>query len=520
MAKTRTPSDPAATHARESRRLSTLLEVSQALSGTLNLRSGLHRVLEVLAKHHGTVRSLVTLLRDNGELHVEASDGLDAPSHAVRYRVGEGIIGKVVESSRPIVVPRVSKEPTFLNRASKRPELPKEELSFICVPILLNRRAVGAIGVDLKFNADRDYDRYVKFLGIVASSIAAAVKIQRLIEEDKKRLVDENTHLRQELKERYDFSSIIGTSGPVRQMYEQMAQVAATNTTVLIRGESGTGKELIAHSIHYNSPRANKPFVKVSCAALPDSLIESELFGYERGAFTGAEQRKKGRFELAEGGTLFLDEIGDINLSTQVKLLRVLQEREFERLGSTETIKVNVRMVAATNKDMERAIAAGTFREDLYYRLNVFSIFVPPLRERKADLLLLVDHFLEKFSREHHKNIKRISTPAIDMLMSYHWPGNVRELENTLERAVLMCDGQVIHGHHLPPSLQTAEASNTVTRVSLADAVGAFEKDLIQDALKTTRGNRAKAARLLDTTERVLNYKVKKYSVDVRRFTS
>jgi len=520
MAKARVASDPAATHARESRRLSTLLEVSQALSGTLNLRSGLHRVLEVLAKHHGTVRSLITLLHDNGELHVEASDGLDAPSHAVRYRVGEGIIGKVVESGRPVVVPRVSKEPTFLNRASKRPELPKEELSFICVPILINRRAVGALGVDLRFNPDRDYDRYVKFLGVAASSIAQALKIQRLIEEDKKRLVDENTHLRQELKERYDFSTIIGTSGPVRQMYEQMAQVASTNTTVLIRGESGTGKELIAHSIHYNSPRANKPFVKVSCAALPDSLIESELFGYERGAFTGAEQRKKGRFELAEGGTLFLDEIGDINLNTQVKLLRVLQEREFERLGSTETVKVNVRLLAATNKDMERAIAAGTFREDLYYRLNVFTIFVPPLRERKADLLLLVDHFLEKFSREHHKSIKRISTPAIDMLMSYHWPGNVRELENTLERAVLMCDGQVVHGHHLPPSLQTAEASNTVTRVSLSDAVAGFEKDLIQDALKTTRGNRAKAARLLDTTERVLNYKVRKYAIDVHRFTA
>src|SRR4051794_25924705 len=520
MAKTRSAEDPAAVQARESRRLSTLLEISHALSGTLNLRSALHRTLEILAKHHGTVRSLIAFLHDNRELQVEAADGLDAPSHAVRYRLGEGIIGRVVESSRPIVVPRVSKEPEFLNRAAKRPEVHKDELSFICVPILLNRRAVGALGVDLKFNPDRDYDRYVKFLGIVASSIAAAVKIQRLVEEDKKRLVDENTHLRQELKERYDFSSIIGTSGPVRQMYEQMAQVAATNTTVLVRGESGTGKELVAHSIHYNSPRANKPFIKVSCAALPDSLIESELFGYERGAFTGAEQRKKGRFELAEGGTLFLDEIGDINLSTQVKLLRVLQEREFERLGSTETIKVNVRMVAATNKDMERAIAAGTFREDLYWRVRVFSIFVPPLRERKADLLLLVDHFLEKFSREHHKNIKRVCTPASDRLMSYHWPANVRELENPLERAVLMCDGQVIHGHHLPPSLQTAEASNTVTRVSLSDAVAGFEKDLIQDALKTTRGNRAKAARLLDTTERVLNYKVKKYAIDVRRFTA
>jgi Nif-specific regulatory protein len=350
--------------------------------------------------------------------------------------------------------------------------------------------------------------------------IAQAINVQRMVEEERRRLLDENTHLRQELRERYDFSNIIGTSGPTRQMYEQVAQVAQTNTTVLIRGESGTGKELIAHAIHYNSLRAKKPFVKVSCAALPDTLIESELFGYEKGAFTGATARKKGRFEMAEGGTLFLDEIGDINLSTQVKLLRVLQEREFERLGATDSVKVNVRMIAATNKDMEKAIADGTFREDLYYRLNVFTIFVPPLRERKADLLLLADHFLEKFSREHGKVIKRISTPAIDMLMAYHWPGNVRELENALERAVLVCDGAVIHGHHLPPTLQTADASGTVTRVSLKDAVAAFERDLIQDALKTTRGNRAKAARLLDTTERILNYKVRGYGIDVRRFRS
>ena len=294
--------------------------------------------------------------------------------------------------------------------------------------------------------------------------------------------------------------------------------MAQTNTTVLIRGESGTGKELIAHAIHYNSLRAKKPFIKVSCAALPDTLIESELFGYEKGAFTGAVARKKGRFEMAEGGTLFLDEIGDVNLGTQVKLLRVLQEREFERVGGTETVKVNVRLIAATNKDMEKALADAAFREDLYYRLNVFTIFVPPLRERKADLLLLADHFLEKFSREHNKVIKRISTPAIDMLTAYHWPGNVRELENALERAVLVCDGAVVHGHHLPPSLQTADSSNTVTRVSLKDAVVAYERDLILDALKTTRGNRAKAARLLDTTERILNYKVRGYGIDARRF--
>jgi Nif-specific regulatory protein len=505
--------------ANEVRRLATLLDISQAISGTLQLKSSLHRVLEILAKNHGAVRSIVSLLHGDGNLRVEASDGLGDASR-VRYRMGEGITGRVVESGKPIVVPRVSREPAFLHRAARRPELSNQELSFICVPILLNRRAVGALAIDLKFKADRDFDRTVKFLGIVASMIAQALKIHRLIDEDKRRLVDENAHLKQELRERYDFSNLVGTSGPMRQIYEQVAQVAGTNTTVLVRGESGTGKELIAHAIHYNSPRAAKPLVKVSCAALPESLIESELFGYEKGAFTGAEGRKKGRFELAEGGTLFLDEIGDVNLATQVKLLRVLQQREFERVGGVDTVKANVRLLAATNKDLERAIAAATFREDLYYRLNVFTIFVPPLRERKADLLLLVDHFLEKFAREHRRSIKRISTPAIDMLTSYHWPGNVRELENTLERSVLMCDGEVIHGHHLPPSLQTAEASGTVMRVSLKDAVSGYEKDLIQDALKTTRGNCAKAARLLDTTERIVSYKVRQYGIDARRFRS
>jgi Nif-specific regulatory protein len=304
----------------------------------------------------------------------------------------------------------------------------------------------------------------------------------------------------------------------MQRVYEAVAQVARTNTTVLIRGESGTGKELIAQAIHYNSLRAKKPFIKVSCAALPETLIESELFGYEKGAFTGAQDRRKGRFELAQGGTLFLDEIGDIHLPTQVKLLRVLQEREFERLGGTEVVKVNVRLVAATNKDMEQAIADGTFREDLFYRLNVFVIFIPPLRERKPDVLLLADHFLQRFASEHGKDIRRISTPAIDMLTAYHWPGNVRELQNVIERAVLVCDGQVVHAHHLPPTLQTAEASGTVMNVSLGEAMSAYERDLIQDALKSTRGNRAKAARLMRTTDRIFNYKVRKLGIDWKRF--
>jgi Nif-specific regulatory protein len=339
-----------------------------------------------------------------------------------------------------------------------------------------------------------------------------------MVEADKHRLTEENEHLRDELRERYAFRNIIGNSAAIQQVYEQVAQVARTNTTVLVRGESGTGKEMIAHAIHYNSPRAKKPFIKVSAAALPESLIESELFGYERGAFTGAQGSKKGRFELAEGGTLFLDEIGDLNPSTQVKLLRVLQEREIERLGGTTSIKINVRLIAATHQPLESLMEEGKFRADLYYRLAVFTIFAPPLRERKPDIMLLVDHFVEKYAREHGKRIRRVSTPAIDMLTSYHWPGNVRELENTIERSVLVCDGGVIHGHHLPPTLQTAEASDTIPRQSLEESVAAFERDLLQDALKTTRGNRAQAARLLDTTERIFNYKVRRYSIDPRRF--
>ena len=253
----------------EIRRLSTLLEASQALSGTIDLRAALHRVLEILSRHHGAIRSTVALLHEEEEgIVVEAAVGAVKSGAPARYRLGEGITGRVVQSGKPIVVPRVSREPMFLYRAAERPELPGQELSYISVPIILNRKAIGALGVDRKFKPDRDYDRTVKFLTVVASMIAQAIKVQRLIESERQRLLEENTHLRQELKERYDFSNIVGTSGPMRQVYEQIAQVARTSTTVLLRGESGTGKELIAHAIHYNSPRAKRPFVKVSCAAL------------------------------------------------------------------------------------------------------------------------------------------------------------------------------------------------------------------------------------------------------------
>jgi Nif-specific regulatory protein len=499
------------------RQIAALTEICQAVSGTLTLRSALVRVLEILGRQHQLVRGAVALINPSGHLHVEATYGVPADRAGARYGLAEGVTARVVESNKPVIVPQVSREPMFRDRLP-RSEFDKREVSFVCVPVPINRKPIGAIAVDLPFKRNRDYDHLVRVLRLVALMIGQAVRVERLLDAERQRLIDENTHLREELRERYDFSRIVGTSGPMRQVYEQIARVARANTTVLIRGESGTGKELIAHAIHYSSPRAKKPFVKVSCAALPDSLIESELFGYEKGAFTGAQARKKGRFELAEGGTLFLDEIGEINLSTQVKLLRVLQEREFERLGGTDTVKTNVRLIAATNSDLEKAIAAGTFREDLHYRLNVFTIYVPPLRERKTDILLLVDHFLEKYSMEHGHQVKRISTPAIDMLMSYHWPGNVRELENAIERAVLVCDGSVVHPHHLPPTLQTAEASGTVADVSLSDAVDAYEKSLIQDALKTARGNASRAAKLLHSTERIISYKIRKLGIDRERF--
>jgi Nif-specific regulatory protein len=499
------------------RRLSALLDVSQALGSTLNLHEAVEKVLEILDRELGMRRGAIALLGEKDDVAIEYAHGLsESERQRGRYKLNEGITGRVVSSGKPVIVPQVSQEPLFLNRTRKRS--PEQEESFVCVPIKDRRKTIGALSITYPFKPDRGYDETVKLLTIVASMISQSLRLAQMVEREKAQLVDENTLLKRELQQKYDFRNIIGTSKEMREVYEQIAQVAPAHTTVLIRGESGTGKELAAHAIHYNSPRNAKPFIKVNCAALPESLIESELFGHEKGAFTGAIARKRGRFELAEGGTLFLDEIGDLSPAMQVKLLRVLQEREFERVGGAETVRVNVRLIAATNVDLEQAVQDARFRSDLYYRLNVFSIYLPPLRERKTDILLLADHFLEKYGRQNGKRIRRISTPAIDMLVSYHWPGNVRELENVIERASLVCEGNVIHGHNLPPTLQTAEGSGTVTKMSLEQAVGAFEKDLIQDVLKTARGNRARAARMLDTTERILSYKVKKYEIDWRRF--
>lgn len=497
-----------------------LHEISMAIYSTLDMRKALYKVLDLLSEYLGMNRGSITLLNPGTyEIRTEVAHGLSSREKARgRYRLGEGVTGKVIESGRPIAVPNLNEEPVFLDRTGARSRLDKSKISFYCVPIKDGRRVIGALSVDHTFENAGSLDDYIRLLTIISGLIAQKVSLLEKINRERDQLDKENLRLRKELGERYSFSNIIGNSRKMQEVFHLINQVAKSNANVLLLGESGTGKELVANAIHYNSLRNDKPFIKVNCAALPANLVEAELFGHEKGAFTGANHQKQGKFELAHGGTIFLDEIGSLALESQGKLLRVLQERELERLGSNRVIKVNVRLIAATNRDLSKQVETGGFREDLFYRLNVYPIYLPPLREREADLLLLADYFLEKYATEYNKDIKRISTPAIDALLQYHWPGNVRELENCLERAVLLCDDQVVHGYHLPPTLQTAEDTGTRQTRSLEEAVERFEKELLIDALKTTRGNMRKAAQDLKTTERIFGYKVKKYEIEPRRY--
>jgi len=335
-------------------------------------------------------------------------------------------------------------------------------------------------------------------------------KIQRIVEQH--RLYAENRALREELRSRHRIEGIIGESGQMVEVISLVRRVAASEATVLIRGESGTGKELIAKAIHYASPRAARPLVRVNCAALPENLLESELFGHEKGSFTGAIANRKGRFELADTGTLFLDEIGDLPLHLQAKLLRVLQEREFERVGSSQPIKVNVRILSATHRDLESLMRVGQFREDLYYRLNVVTILVPPLRERRQDLPALMDHFLKLFATKNGKTLRGFSREARDALLRYDYPGNVRELENVVERAVVLSRGDLIGRGDLPLTVEAPEASGEPP-AQLTAAVEGLERRMIKEALKRAGGVQTRAADLLGVTERALRYKLKKYGL-------
>jgi Nif-specific regulatory protein len=497
------------------RELTLLFQISRILDESLDLREVVGPVLEALRNRLGVRIGVLSLLnRETGEISIEAALGLSEPQRERgRYKIGEGIIGSVIETGQPVVVPNVADEPLFLNRTGAIDAAQAAEESFTCVPIKLGNQVVGALATGRLTDPTASED-IVRLLSIVASMIAQAVKLRQAAEEQRQRLAAENDRLRGELQSRFRPANIVGNSEAMRAVYRLIEQVAGSEATVLIRGETGTGKDLVAHAIHYNSPRAERPFVKVNIAALPDSVIESELFGHERGAFTGAVASRKGRFELAHGGTIFLDEIGDLTPHMQVKLLRVLQEREFERVGGITTMRSDVRVIAATNRNLEELLDQELFRADLYYRLAVFPVHIPPLRERKSDIMQIADHFVERYG------VRRISTPAIDMLMSYHWPGNVRELENCIERAVLLSNDEVIHGHHLPPTLQTAEASGTTPNGSLRGTVNAIERELIQDALKWAKGNMARAARSLQISERIMGLRVRKHRIDPAAYKS
>lgn len=496
-----------------------LFEVSTLLNRVRrDLKDNLEPVIKILADHLNAEKVILAILnRANGEISIQLSHGLsEEEQRRGIYKIGEGIIGSVVQTGKPIVLTKVAESKEYLNRT--KIDVQTQDLSFICVPIKEENEVVGTLSIHRVYNQHITVSDDSRVLSIVGSLIAQAVRTKQEYTEEIAQLQAENQKLHHELREHVRPSNIIGNSGTMQGVYELIDRVAPTTATVLIRGESGVGKELIAEALHHASLRKDQPFIKVNCAALPDSLIESELFGHERGAFTGANVMRKGRFEAAEGGTIFLDEIGDLPSSTQVKLLRVLQQREFERVGSTKSIKVDVRIICATNRNLEEQVERNEFREDLFYRINVFPLFIPPLRERITDIPGLVDHFIAKCNKTHGTKIKRVSSSTIDILMVYHWPGNIRELQNCIERACILSTDNVIRPNNLPPTLQTANSSKTKSSGTLESVLEKVEQQMLHDTLIDTKGNLVKAAEILGITERMIGIRIKKYGIDPKKY--
>lgn len=507
---------------RSVRELSLLFAISRTLEKSLDLTDVVKPLLRQLRDLIGLERGTISIIdRTDGMILLSEAIGLPRTLSARDYfKLIKPRLRQSVEKLEPVVVPRLKDwllEQKHDGETVNALDL-NQNTGLICVPMKSGDEVIGTISVERSRDTEFGWEADLRLLSMVASIIAQSARLRQEAAEQVQALRAENTRLHEKVDEDLRPAFIIGSAGSMRSIYLQVEQVAQSATSVLIRGESGTGKELIARALFENSKRAKGPFIKFNCAALPDSIIESELFGHEKGAFTGALSMRKGRFEAADGGTIFIDEIGDISPAVQVKLLRVLQEKEFERVGSFETQKTDVRVIAATSRDLEAMIAAGTFREDLYYRLNVFPIYMPPLRERKCDILLLADHFIEKYAKQQGVNVSRISSAAIDALVSYHWPGNVRELENSMERAVLLSKGGAIKAHHLPPTLQKKTKAESSEHATLADAIEALERELIVDTLKDTQSNMAEAARRLGLTERKMGLRVKKYEIDLNRY--
>jgi len=492
-----------------------LNKISHLVARRTSVSEMLKEILNILHTEIGLLRGTVTL-REGDMLIIEASEGLSAAEiERGMYRIGEGITGKVAQDGCSRIIEDISKAKEFLNRTKARKG--GKTTAFICVAILHKEEVIGTLSMDRIVSKDTNLKEDLHLLELISNITAEAIFAAYSEAEEKEKLIAENRRLKSELNDRLRPNNIIGNCNSMKTVYSMISKVAPSNATVLIRGESGTGKELVARAIHNSSARKDKAFVAVNCAALPEGLVESELFGHEKGSFTGAINRKKGLVELADSGTLFLDEAGDLTLLMQLKLLRFLQERTYYRVGSNTESKVDVRIIAATSRNLENMIKEGTFREDLYYRLTVFPIFIPALRNRKCDITLLSQYFLEKFNAIHCKNVKRISIPAINMISSYYWPGNVRELENCIEYSVLNTSDSDINGYNLPPTLQMTQSQESTLDESSANyetRIENFERKIIIDALKSNKGNASAVAKELQTTSRIILYKIKKLGIN------
>ena len=503
----------------ESNELVVLHEVSNLLASSLNLKESISRVFELLHERLGFMKGILTVVNQKTLLpSIKVSYGINSKEfESQSFKQWELITAKVLKSRGPMIIPHLD-DVVDINGLKNFDTVLDE--SFICLPLILGDEIFGTLAVDFLFRDDENLQFIIKLLDIVGLLIVQELKLKKLLDLEKESLRKENVSLKEELSEKYDIHNMIGKSKVMRDVYRSIKQVASSNATVLIRGESGTGKELVAHAIHYQSLRAKKPFIRINCAAIPESLIESELFGHQKGAFTDAFETKIGKFEAANGGTIFLDEVTELSPQMQVKLLRVLQERELTRVGSNDVISIDVRVIAATNNDIEKEIQQKKVREDFYYRLNVFPIHLPLLRERSGDVLLLAEHFLERYNKENNRSISRISSSVSEIFSFYSWPGNVRELENCIERSIIMCNGDILLPKHLPPSIKALESEHdvyTADKLSLKEKVNRYEKKIIIDMLDSVNGNISRAAKSLNTTHRILGYKIDQLNIDVNK---
>ena len=507
----------------------TLCRVSQALSRSLDFHQTLREVLRTLdiTGHYGG--GMVSVVDpDTGQLNVHVVFGLDSETYeTVHYQPGEGLIGMILESGKTVAIERLGDEPRFLNRLG----LYDKDLPFIAAPIQVGGALQGVLAVQPDAADDGLLAERVRFIEMVANLIGQSVRLSLEVDLDRKALAEERDTLRRTVRQKHGFDNLVGHSAPMRRIFEQIRMVAKWPTTVLIRGETGTGKELIANAIHYNSPRARGAYVRLNCASLPENLLESELFGHEKGAFTGAVNSRKGRFETADGGTLFLDELGEISPAFQAKLLRVLQEGELERVGGSRTIKVDVRLIAATHRDLESAVEQGDFREDLYYRLNVMPILPPPLRERMEDLPEIANFLLERLGGIQSRPLT-LTAAAQRRLAQHSWPGNVRELENCLERAAVMSmNGDIdadlirIDKPRTGPGRSAVSPAPTLKTQSATEAEGdemepgaePGERQRVVAALEQAGWVQARAARLLGMTPRQIAYRIQTLNIEVRQ---